>query len=81
MELYNEILIKILQKQKMVVSFPDIKIELEEMIEAQSYKALKKIKAIILDDSLEDRECFMRIEEIVSTFEEFGIRAGNRHDF
>ena len=42
---------------------------------------LKQIKAIIEDDSLEDPECFQKIEEIVNTFEMFGSDGGSRHDF
>ena len=40
-----------------------------------------KIKAIIEDDSLEDKECFRKIEEIVCAFEEIGSNGGSRHDF
>ncbi|MEE1055782.1 MAG: hypothetical protein UH239_00850 [Acutalibacteraceae bacterium] len=47
----------------------------------ESYKALQKIKTIIEDDSLEDKECFMKIEEIVCLFEALGSDGGNRHDF
>ena len=40
-----------------------------------------KIKAIIQDDSLEDKECVNKIEKIVCTLEEIGSSGGNRHDF
>ena len=43
--------------------------------------AIEKIKRIIQDTSIEDKECFWRIEEIVLTFEELDIEAGSRHDF
>ena len=36
---------------------------------------------VIEDDSLEDDECFMKIEEIVCAFENLGSGGGNRHDF
>lgn len=45
------------------------------------YQALKKIKAIIDDDSLDDKECFMRIEEVICVLEEVGSGGGTRHDF
>ena len=32
-------------------------------------------------DTLEDKECFMRIEGIVNLFEEMGSGCGTRHDF
>ena len=45
------------------------------------YCALQKIKAIIQDDSLTDKECFCKIEAIVCLFGDLGIGCGNRHDF
>ena len=38
---------------------------MHELAEMRCYQALKKIKAVIEDDSLEDDGCFMKIEEIV----------------
>ncbi|MBQ9979634.1 MAG: hypothetical protein IJP23_01050 [Oscillospiraceae bacterium] len=52
-----------------------------QFVESECYKALKKIKAILEDHTLTDRECFMQIEEIVRVFEEIGSGCGNRHDF
>lgn len=51
------------------------------LIEAECYQALKKIKAIIEDDSLDDPECFEKIERIVCTLECLGSDGGSRHDF
>ena len=45
------------------------------------YYALKRIKAILEDDSLDDENCFWRIEEIVRVLENIGTDAGSRHDF
>ena len=81
MELYKEILIEVLAKQKMEVYFPDIYIETKAIIEMECYKALEKIKAVLCDDSLDDEECFMKIEEIVCIFEDLGSHGGSRHDF
>lgn len=58
-----------------------MKIDGSKIVELESYKALQKIKTIIEDDSLEDKECFMKIEEIVCLFEALGSDGGNRHDF
>ena len=44
-------------------------------------RALCKIKAIVEDDTIEDPECFMRIEEIVCTLEELGSNGGFCPDF
>jgi hypothetical protein len=41
---------------------------------------LKQIKAILEDDSVDDKECFMKIEEIVKVFEATG-GVKYRHDF
>ncbi len=81
MELYKEILANILRKEEIQISFPNLKLDAAQIIEFECYKALKTIKAIIEDDSLEDKECFMKIEEIVCTFEAIGSDGGSRHDF
>ena len=54
---------------------------LESMLEMESFMALNRIREILDDDSLDDRDCFDRIEEIVCTFEELGPGGGSRHDF
>ena len=81
MDLYQEILISALSKEKMRIIFPDLEINAKEIIETESYKALQKIKEIIQDSSLDDKECFMKIEEIVCIFEALGGSGGNRLDF
>lgn len=64
MQLYQEILAAVLAKEEVQIIFPNLNINLTEMIESESYQALQKIKAVITDDSLTDSECFMKIEEI-----------------
>ena len=81
MDLYQQILTHVLVHQDIHVTFPNLHIDAEQIVESECYKALQKIKAIIEDDSLEDNDCFMKIEEIVCTFEEIGSGGGNRHDF
>jgi len=41
----------------------------------------ERIKAVLEDDSLDDKDCFERIERIVCLFEEIGSDCGARHDF
>ncbi|MEG1988716.1 MAG: hypothetical protein RR035_05960 [Oscillibacter sp.] len=53
----------------------------QEILQFSCYQALKKIKAILADGHLDDQECFRKIEEIVSVFEELGSSGGGRHDF
>lgn len=81
LDLYKEILVKVLENQEINISFSNLKVDAKEIVQLESYKALQKIKTIIEDDSLEDEECFIKIEEIVSIFESLGSGGGNRHDF
>jgi len=77
-ELYKELLAKVLEQEAIHVVFPCLNINASEIVELQCYRALKKIKAIIEDDSLSD---FMCIEEIVCVLEEIGSSGSTRHDF
>ena len=81
MELYKELLIHALAAGEITVTFPDYEIDIEQIIEGKCYKALERIQKILSDDSLDDRECFMRIEEIICALEEVGSGGGFRHDF
>ena len=87
MELYQEILRHTLADEKIQVSFPELtNSDSTKIVELECYRALRKIKAILEDDSLEDdsledSECFYRIEEIVCVFEDLGSDCGSRHDF
>ena len=81
MRLYAQILTKLLENQTVQVVFPELQIDAEKLIEMRCYQALQKIKAIIEDESLEDAECFLRIEEIVRVLEEIGSDGGFRHDY
>ena len=82
MELYQEILCRVLANEKIQVSFPElIHTDITKIVELECYKALAKIKAILENDVLTDSECFQQIEEIVCTFEALGSGGGNRHDF
>lgn len=81
MELLQDILIHALQKGYVKVSFPEPDVNVAQIVDGACYKTLNRIKAIIEDDSLEDPECFMKIEEIICAFEEIGSGGGVRHDF
>ena len=81
MELYKEIVAHALARGEIQVTFSGQEADISKVAEDTCYKALKKIKAIIEDDSLNDKECFMKIEEIVCVLEEIGTNGGNRHDF
>jgi len=81
MELYKELLIALLKQESVRVEFPQLKQNAAELIESVSYQALQKIKEIIADDSLEDKECFMKMEAVLQVFDSMGINTGTRHDF
>ena len=81
MELYRDLLVKLLENEKIRIEFPNISISLSELVEMRCYNALKEIKAIIEDDRYSDKECFMKIEKIVCLLEDLGSDGGLRHDF
>lgn len=77
MELYHKILAEYFAEYGNL----DEKINAAEIVCDRCYQALCRIRQILDDDSLEDPECFRRIEEIVNTLEKLGIDGGGRHDF
>ena len=50
-------------------------------LENRCFEALARIREILADDSLDDPECFQRIEKIVCELENIGVDCGSRHDF
>lgn len=56
-------------------------IDFNNVVDTTSSIALTKIRDIVLDDTLDDPECFHRIEEIINVLDEAGIDYGTRHDF
>ena len=81
MELFEEIWAETLAEVILDHLRYDDRPTLKQHIEGVCYKTLEKIRDIIRDDSLDDPECFMKIEEIICAFEEIGSSGGNRHDF
>ena len=79
MELYKELLLQILREENVQISFNNL--NLDRLLESACYRTLCRIKEIIEDDTLEDPECFMKIEEIICVFEDLGSGCGRRHDF
>ena len=47
----------------------------------ECYQALREIRAYLDDETLDDKECFWRIERIVEILEAHGSDGGSRHDF
>ena len=81
LDLYKEILIKLLEKESIQISFSACE-NIESLFEKKCYKALTQIKEALNDYTLEDRECFLAIESIMEVFEEeLGFHSLERHDF
>ena len=60
MELWRELLINGLQNENYKFDFIDDNI-LKEIIKSNSYKTLNKIKKLIDDKRLSDKDCFIKI--------------------
>lgn len=81
MDLYRQILVKALENEKIEITFPSLGKAPEELVEMRCYAALRRIKEILDDEALEDRDCYEKIERIIQTFEDLGSGCGVRHDF
>ena len=55
--------------------------DLASLVERESVLILSRIREILKDDTLDDKECFWKIEALVSLYEEAGLGCGTRHDF
>lgn len=77
MELYEKILYEAIAKDMI----PGIQIDLTQLVESRCYRVIEEIYDIVADDTLDDSECFERIEAIVCALERLGIGGGGRHDF
>ena len=77
MELYCRGLLSYLENQAILKGMPSP----SEIEEGECYRVICRIRQILADESLEDSECFMKIEEIVCALQSVGLDAGGRHDF
>ena len=63
----------------------EIKLEIDSEvvaeIEKECMEVLRRIQTILADDTMEDPECFERIEQIVCAMESIGLNCGSRHDY
>lgn len=75
-ELYKDIL-----EELAAIIIEKLRIDPADLIELASYRALQNIQAIVRDDSLDDVQCYHRIEKIICTLEDLGSDGGGRHDF
>lgn len=77
MELHEQILCDIIAKEVI----PGLKIDSATLVEMKCYQAICQIYDIVSDETLEDSDCFQRVERIVCALEELGIGGGGCHDF
>lgn len=54
--------------------------EAAKEVEGDALRVLEKIQTILDDDTLDDSDCFERIDLIVKTFYAYGLST-NRHDW
>jgi len=54
---------------------------LERLMRERCCQALREIREVLDDGTLDDPSCFQRIEEIVEIYEKLGANGGSRHDF
>lgn len=80
MELCKDILVKLLSGGQVEVVFKNADWNMVEVVDSICYQALSHIKTIIEDESLNDCECYLKIEEIIRTLEILGSNGGYRHD-
>lgn len=55
-------------------------LELRQEIDSDALRVLEQIRCILNDDTIDDPECFERIERIIAAFDAHGIRTA-RHDW
>ena len=79
MELWRELVISGLQNENFKFDCIEDKI-LKEIVEIKSYQVLLQIKKTNEKERLSDRDCFIKVEEIIGVSEENKISC-DRHDF
>ncbi len=62
--------------QQMITEF-----DLEQILKDKCYSALEEICEIIKNEEYSDKECFEKIERIISVYNKIGVSCGTRHDF
>ena len=80
-ELLGDIIARTIAAGKIRISFDGMECTMAEIVEGECFQAIQKIQAILADDTLDDPECFYRIEKIICVLEEIGSNGGSRHDF
>lgn len=79
-DLYEEMLYRYMSEVQPAL-VKQISIYASAIVERRCYQALRDIQKAIQDYDKSDEECFMVIEDILSTLEQYGVPCGGRHDF
>ena len=81
MEVATALLTHILAQKKLQVKVTIEGVDLAALLERDSLVLLSRIREILRDDTLDDGECFAKIEALVCLYEEQGLFCGTRHDY
>lgn len=83
MDFYESMLSNFSEKLQAAVTPSDEEKQslLAELMNSAACQALEKIRRVLDDGRLDDKECFWKIEEIVKIYEGIGAGGGSRHDF
>lgn len=71
MELYKEILAKIIEDEKTVSVCLNIKIDTAEIVEGKCYRSLERIQALLNNEQLTDKERIEKIKREPYLFQSF----------
>ena len=77
MELHERILCETIARDVI----PSLDLDPAALLELKCYQTILKIHEVVSDDTLEDPECFLKVEQIVCALDDLGIGGGGRHDF
>lgn len=77
MELYQQIIFEYLSERAAQMPVA----QAAKIVDQKSYQALRQIKEILTNPTLDDPACFQKIEEIVRVFEQYDPTGLTRHDF
>lgn len=77
MDLYKEILVNFLVER---CAYPEKGLDAKELLSLECYQLIEKIRDILADDTMNDPECYRKIEALVTLYDHLG-GCGNRHDF
>lgn len=78
MDLLQEIIEKIKKDDAENLILPNSQISIKPILAFRCYVALKSIKAVLDNDSLNEDDCWLNIKHIVDIFEELGSDCKNK---